>query len=135
MDIHPFLKPITSNNGLYRPFRVFRNVGSTFTSASIREGQNAEITDSLGLGYKYTITSIRIKPIVKPTISTTITIQANGKTIFTKTILLANIGVLSSIVELLGMDTAMPVELALPVTLTCSASSGTFDIIIDGLDY
>jgi hypothetical protein len=119
--------------GVLRPYRVFRNVGSTLIGATVREGQNATIMDVLALGMVYSITSVRLKTIALPGVSTTITIKANGSTIFTKTLLLANISAVGALTDLLGIGTVMPVDLTLPATLTCSASSGTFDIIVDGL--
>lgn len=119
--------------GVLRPYRVFRNVGATPVGATVRTGQNAPVTDALGLGMVYSISSIRLKTIALPGISSTITIKANGTTIFTKTLLLANISAVGALTDLLGIGTTMPPDLVLPATLTCSASSGTFDFIIDGL--
>lgn len=119
--------------GLLRPYRVFRAVGATQVGATVRTGQLAAITDFLALGMVYTITSIRLKTIALPGVSTTIIVKANDTTIFTRNLLLANISAVGALTDMLGIGTQMPADLVLPATLTCSASSGTFDIIVDGL--
>lgn len=120
--------------GLLRPYRLFKNVGSVATGATVRAGQDPQVTDVFGAGMVYKITNIRVTTITQPTLTSTITIKANGTTIYTMNVAVGLLPGIGKIVELLTLTgSTYPADVTLPATFTCTASAGTFDIFIDGV--
>jgi hypothetical protein len=119
--------------GVLRPYRLFSPVGATPVGANVRAGQNATITDSLGLGMAYKITKIQVQTISAPTLLSTITIKNGSTTVFTQNVALAAIPAVGKVLDLLTLAAAMPANLTLPATLTCTASSGSFEVFLDGV--
>ena len=120
--------------GIQRPYRVFMNVAAAPVAAYVRSGQNATIVDGLALGQVFVLTAVRIKTLAAPTISTVIKGFSNGTEIFSATLLLSALPVVGKTLELLALaTTALPADVVLPATLTFSASSGTFEVLADGI--
>ena len=119
--------------GLLRPYRLFPSVGSADVGASVRSGQDAKIADGFELGQAYKITTIKITTITAPGLASTITIKSNNVVVYTQTVALTNTPAVGKIIDLLGFATSQPTNITLPTTLTCSASSGTFEVFVDGV--
>lgn len=126
----------TMKGGARRPYRVFKNVGTTAVLPDVTSSGAAEITDPFGEGLKYAIRSVSIKTIAAPTLAATISIGTNAAAdnVFTKVIVLASIPVVGNTLELLGLaGTTLPSDVTLPATLKAKATAGVFEIIIDGI--
>jgi hypothetical protein len=119
--------------GVLRPYRNFKNVGTTFVGATVRANQEPTIIDTLGLGTAYKVTNIRVTTVTAPTLATVITIKNNGVTIYTQTLALVNIPAVGKAFDVLGFTNSYPADVTLPALLTVSSSAGVFDIFVDGV--
>jgi hypothetical protein len=119
--------------GFLRPYRIFFQVKATPVSASMRTGQKEAITDVLGLGMVYKITKIQVATITAPSLTSTITVKSNGVAIFSTTMVLGAAPVVGKLLDLLGAATTQPGNLTLPAVLTVEATSGTFEVLVDGV--
>lgn len=120
--------------GIQRPYRVFQNVGATPVGAYVRSGQVAAVSDGLGLGQVYALTTVRLKTVTAPLVASIVKVYANGTEAYSTTVALATVAAVGKTLDLLALTgAALPADITLPATLTCSASAGTFEIILDGI--
>ena len=120
--------------GIQRPYRVFPNVAAAPVGAMVRTGMSAPIVDSLNLGQVYALTLLRLKVLTAPAVSTTVKGYRDGVEFFSLTLLLAALPAVGRTLDLLALAAApVPADIVLPATLTFSASSGTFEVLADGI--
>lgn len=120
--------------GIQRPYRVFQNVGATPVGAYVRSGQVAAVSDGLALGQVYALTTVRLKTVAAPLVASIVKVYANGTEVYSTTVALATIAAVGKTLDLLALTgAALPADITLPATLTCTASAGTFEIILDGI--
>jgi hypothetical protein len=118
--------------GLLRPYRSFKAIGATATNAQVKPGQDATITPLID-GQVWAITAMRLKTVTLPGVSTVITVKSNSTTIYTQTLLLSALPAVGKVLDLLSIGTTLPADVALPALITVAASSGTFDLLLDGV--
>lgn len=121
--------------GVARPFRLFYNVSTTPVVADGATASASEIRNPFPAVQVLAIRAIVIKTVVAPLAATTITLlDSTGKTVFSRLVALASLPVVGNAIDLIGgLNSALPADIPLPVTLSATASAGKFEILMDGL--
>ncbi|GAA4393637.1 hypothetical protein [Hymenobacter koreensis] len=122
--------------GARRPYRVFKSVGATAKAPDPVSSGQPEIRNVEGETLKYAIRSISVTVLTAPTLATTVSIGTNAaaNNIFSRTVALANVPAVGNTIELLGLSgVTLPADVVLPATILAKCTSGTVEIVIDGL--
>jgi hypothetical protein len=81
----------------------------------------------------YSLQRVTIKTLTAPTLASTITLYRNGTSFFSKTVALTGIPAVGNLLDILSLGGTLPADITLPATITATSSSGTFEIVIDGI--